>query len=109
MVPTHGVLTRPDGPVADIQKVLMDADAKFGHNTTNSVKLYGDGVLFSKKTVGLDIVLPAKQQYEKYLDTAYISILKNLDQCSKQVSGAVGLACSFSLLLLMFAVFAFFY
>ncbi len=87
----------------------MDADAKFGHNTTNSVKLYGDGVLFSKKTVGLDIVLPAKQQYEKYLDTAYISILKNLDQCSKQVSGAVGLACSFSLLLLMFAVFAFFY
>ncbi len=44
------------------------------------MKLY-DGVLFSKGTVGLDEVAGDKQNYAKYLDTAYINDVSAFDSC----------------------------
>jgi len=107
-VPTHAVLTRQDAPIADYQKVLSDADKMLGTGTTKSVKLYGDGLLFSKTTTGLEVVTPAKQPYEKYLGNAYYQDAKKVAGC-KKTSSAVGLGLSLPLLLLISAIYSVFY
>lgn len=104
-VPTHAVLARPDAPVSDYQKVLSDADKMLGTGTNSSVKLYADGLLFSKDTVGLEIVQAAKQPYTKYLDTAYLQDVAQVEKCGLMTSKANGLEHSFKLMLFVLALY----
>ena len=81
-VSSHAVLARKDAPIAAYQTLLKKADNMLGEKTTNPVKLY-DGVLFSKGCIGLDEVTGDKQNYAKYLDTAYMSDVSAFDTCGK--------------------------
>ena len=81
-VSSHAVLARKDAPIAAYQTLLEKADTMLGEKTANPVKLY-DGVLFSKGCIGLDKVAADKQNYAKYLDTAYINDVSAFDSCGK--------------------------
>ena len=81
-VSSHAVLARKDAPIADYQALLKKADSMLGEKTTNPVKLY-DGVLFSKGCIGIDEVNGNRQNYAKYLDTAYINDVSAFDTCGK--------------------------
>lgn len=78
-------MARKEAPIAIYQKILKDADQKYGEKAASSLKLYGDGVLFSKSTVSLSEVALANQPYKKYLDSAYIDTVSVLERCGKYI------------------------
>ena len=81
-VSSHGVLARDDAAgITNIQNLLKAADKNYGEASKGSLKLYADGVLFSKSTVGLSVVAPANQPYDKYLDDSYIKDVSVLERC----------------------------
>eukprot|EP00795_Rhopilema_esculentum_P001113 gene1113-15452_t len=80
-VSSHAVLARVDAPIASYQSLLKEIDTKLQEKTGSSLKY--DGTLFSKNTIGLEVVATANQSYDKYLDQKYINDISALDHCAK--------------------------
>ena len=80
-VSSHAVLARVDAPIASYQSLLKDIDTKLQEKTGSSLKY--DGKLFSKNTIGLEVVAQASQSYDKYLDQKYINDISALDHCGE--------------------------
>ena len=93
------MLTRSDAPIQQYQGIFQNAMAKLGADLYKP-----EGVLFSKNIMILANVTVAKQNYEQYLDKAYMDDIAELDGC-KAVSGANGSHLQVAILALVWCIF----
>ena len=81
-VSSHGVLARKDPTkITAYQDILKAIDKHYGEKSSGTLKVYKGGDLFSKNTVGLSVVGPARQPFNKYLDASYIKDVSVLERC----------------------------